>query len=478
MQKILYTTFLSLTLSLTAFNGLAMPSEEKTTTLQDQKQVKITIYNENLALIKDLRHVSLDKGINRLAWREVSAQMRPETALLRIPAQPAGFRLLEQNFDFDLLTPQKLLEKYLGQVITLIHVNPATGEETREAATVLSTNDGVVLKFDDRIETGLPGRLAFPGVPNHLRDRPTLSLVLTDALPGEHELELSYLTSGLSWHADYVAELDASDSRLDLSGLVTLANRSGIAYHNAHLQLVAGDINQIRPDLYRTGKVMAMAVETADYQEVKEESLFEYHLYTLPIPTTLAENQTKQVALMSATGIPVSKEFLLRGTDVYYSRKYVNIGDKLKPSVFIQFENKGDDLGVPLPKGTIRVYKNDSRDNAQFVGEDRIDHTARNESVRIKLGKAFDVTAERTQTDFQQLATTPQPLIETAHQIEIRNARQEAVTVRVQEPIPGDWTIISESQPHTKPSANVAEWPVTIPANEKTVLTYRVRIRY
>jgi hypothetical protein len=478
MLKILCSTSLVLALSIIAHNGHTMQTEEKTTTLQDQQQVMVTIYNQNLALVKELRNVTLDKGTNKLAWREVSAQMRPETALLRNLAQPSGFRLLEQNFDFDLLTPHKLLEKYLGQTVTIIHTNPATGEETSETATVLSTNEGIVLKFDDRIETGIPGRIAFPGVPSHLRDRPTLSLSLTSASPGKHELELSYLTSGLSWQADYVAELNADDSRLNLNGLVTLANRSGITYRDARLQLVAGDVNQVQPELSRARKMMAMAAETADYQEVKEESLFEYHLYTLPAPTTLAENQTKQVALMSATSIPVSKEFLLRGAEVYYAGRYDHIGSKLKPAVFIQFNNKGEGLGIPLPKGIIRVYKNDSQGNAQFVGEDRIDHTAKNEQVRLKLGNAFDITAERTQTDFQRLATTPQNIIETAHQIVIRNARKETVTVRVQEPISGDWTIISESLSHTKPAANLAEWLVTVPADKKTVLTYRVRVKY
>jgi hypothetical protein len=478
MLKILRAASLALMLSITAYNGFAMQAEEKTTTLQDQKQVSVTIYNENLALIKELRSVMLDKGQNKLAWREVSARMRPETALLRNPTQPAGFRLLEQNFDFDLLTPQKLLEKYLGRTVTIIRSNLATGAETSETAMVLSINDGIVLKFDDRIETGIPGRITFPGVPGHLRDQPTLSLTLINHLPGEHELELSYLTTGLSWQSDYVAELSADDSQLDLNGLVTLANHSGITYDNARLQLVAGEVHQVQPEPRHARKMMAMMAEAADSIEMKEESLFEYHLYTLPIPTTLADNQTKQVALMSAASIPVSKEFLLRGMDYYYSGKYGEIGHKLKPSVFIHFDNKGEGLGIPLPKGIVRVYKHDSQGNAQFVGEDRIDHTARNEQIRLKLGNAFDITADKIQMDFQRLTSTPQNLFETAYKIAIRNARKEGVTIRVQEPIPGDWTIVSESLPHTKFSANLAEWKVAVPANQEIVLTYRVRVKY
>lgn len=476
--RTLCKTLLPLILATASVKGFAMHIEEKTTQLQDQQQVSITIYNENLALVRDLRHVPLEKGINKLAWCDVSAQIRPETALLRTPEKTSSIRMVEQNFDFDLLTPEKLLEKYLGRSVNVIYVNPATGAETVEAAIVLSISGGVVLKFKDRIETGTPGRIAFPDVPGSLHDHPTLSLVLDGATPGKHELELSYLTSGLSWQADYVARLDANDGRLDLSGLVTLANHSGIAYPDAHLQLVSGEVNQVTPEPPQARKMMAMVADAAEYQAVREESLSEYHLYSLPVPTTLAENQSKQITLMSVTDIPVSQEFLLRGTNAYYFSRYSNLDDKLKPVVLIQFKNEGEGLGVPLPRGTIRVYQNDSRDNLQFLGEDHIDHTAKNEEVRVKLGKATDITAMRTQTDFQQLDTPSRRFTETAHQIEIHNARQEAVTIRVQEPIPGDWMMISESQPHTKSSANLVEWLVKVPTNQKTILSYRVRIKH
>lgn len=482
MLRTLCKTLLPLTLATISVKGFTMHIEEKTTLLQDQQQVSITIYNENLALVRDLRHVPLKKGINRLAWCDVSARIRPETALLRTPEKTSSIRMVEQNFDFDALTPEKLLEKYLGRSINVIYVNPVTGAETVEAATVLSVSDGVVLQFKDRVETSVSGRIAFPDIPGSLHNHPTLSLVLDGATPGKHELELSYLTSGLSWQADYVARLDANDGQLDLSGLVTLTNHSGIAYPDAHLQLVAGDVNQVTPEppqaRTQARKMMAMVADAAEYQAVKEESLSEYHLYSLPVPTTLAENQSKQITLMSATDIPVSQEFLLRGTNAYYFSRYSNLDDKLKPVVLIQFKNEGEGLGVPLPKGTIRVYQNDSRDNLQFLGEDHIDHTAKNEEVRVKLGKATDITAMRTQTDFQQLDTPSRRFTETAHQIEIHNVRQEAVTIRVQEPIPGDWMMISESQPHTKSSANLVEWLVKVPTNQKTILSYRVRIKH
>ena len=458
----------------------AAPRDEVVSTASDQKSVAVTIYNDNLALVKDARRVGLERDLNQLAWREVSAQMRPETAQLRNTSNSTGFRLQEQNFDFDLLTPQKMLEKYLGREVTVIKENPATGAETRETAIVLSTNNGVVLKFADRIETGVPGRLAFPGVPASLRDKPTLVISLVNPAAGIQNLELSYLTGGLSWRADYVAELSADDGQLDLNGWVTLTNQSGAAYPNAKLQLVAGDLNRVRDAQPVPRAMLAMAAKVADAAEMQQESLFEYHLYTLQRPTTLAENQTKQVALMSATRVPVKKEFLLEGANYYYSGQYGELGQKMKVGVFVDFQNKGEGLGIALPKGVIRVYKKDSQGNAQFVGEDRIDHTPKNENVRLKLGDAFDVTADKKQTAFQKLAGTGRYnyVFESAYEIVLKNAKTEPVTVTLREPMPGDWTMVSESQPHTKAASGTAEWQVLVPADGKTTLTYRVRVRY
>ncbi len=454
---------------------------EKITTASDQQEVAVTIYNDNFALVKDARKVKLAAGFNKLAWREVSAQMQPETALLRNLTSADGFTLQEQNFDFDLLTPETLLEKYLGKEVTIIRVNPATGAETREAATVLATNNGPILRYTDRIESGVPAqsRLAFRGVPENLRDKPTLVVSLVTPLQGEQNLELSYLTAGLSWRADYVAELNDRDDHLDLNGWVTLTNQSGTTYPEARLQLVAGDLNRVRQQPPVPRKVMGVS-KMAEASDIKQEALLEYHLYTLQRATILAENQTKQVALMSATAVPIKKEFLLAGSAYYYSGQYNDIGQKLKAAVFVEFANKGKELGIPLPKGIIRLYKKDTSGNAQFVGEDQIDHTPRNETVRLKLGDAFDVTAERTQTDFRRLAGEGRysSVLETAYQILLKNAKKQVVTVKVREPVPGDWTMVSESQPHTKVASNVAEWQISIPADGKAMLSYRVRVKY
>ena len=457
--------------------------DEQRSTLADQKSVAITIYNSNLALVKDQRTIKIKSGVSSLAFRDVSAQIRPETALLRSTTAPGSLTVSEQNFDFDLLTPAKLLEKYVGKTVGIIRTNPATGVETSEQAQVLSAQNGTVLKIGDRIETGVPGRLVYSDVPANLRDRPTLVMALDNDGKQQQDVELSYLTGGLGWKADYVVELNPADDRLELSGWVTLTNTSGATYRNAKLQLVAGDVNRVHESGLMEApapKMMASRLKAAD-TSMAEEALFEYHLYTLGRPTTIAENQTKQIALLSASNVPVRKEFLLKGNDYYYQSSSGDLGQKMKVGVFVEFENKEvAHLGMPLPKGVIRVYKKDGSGNAQFVGEDHVDHTLKNEKVRLKLGDAFDVTADKKQTDFKKLAGSSKYnyVFESAYEVVLKNAKKETVTVTVQEPMPGDWTVQSESHKHIKGASNTAVWQVNVPAEGHATLTYRSLVRY
>jgi hypothetical protein len=463
--------------------NVAAQDAEQRSTLNDQREVAVTIYNENLALVKDLRKINLKRGATALAFRDVSAKMRPETALLRSVSAPGSLSVTEQNFDFDLLSPRKLLEKYVGQTVTIVRTHPTTGVETSEVAQVLAANDGVVLKIGNRIETGIPGRIVYSDVPENLRDRPTLVMSLNNTSSAPQDMELSYLTGGLAWKADYVVELNATEDKLDMSGWVTLTNTSGASYRNAKLQLVAGDVNQVKEKVLVTGsRAMQMAaVPVAKVADMQEESLFEYHLYTLNRPTTIAEKQTKQVALLSASGVPARKEFLLQGNDYYYQSAYGDLGQKMKIGAFIEFDNKESaQLGMPLPKGVIRVYKKDSNGNAQFIGEDSVDHTPKNEKVRLKLGDAFDVTADKKQTDFKKIAGTSKYnyIFESGYEIVLKNAKKEPVTVTVQEPMPGDWQVLSSNHPHTKASSNTAVWKVTVPAEGSSKLVYRAQVRY
>jgi len=407
--------------------------------------------------------------------------MQPETALMRSISHNEPLTVLEQNFDFDLLTPEKLLEKYVGRQVGVVKTHPTTGEETVEQAVVLSTNNGVVLRIGDRIETGAAGRLIFHDVPANLRDRPTLTMTLKSTTSQQQTVELSYLTGGLSWQADYVAELAGDETRFDMNGWVTLTNTSGTGYHQALLQLVAGEVHQpptlkmMPRSLQATDRVMMAAAP-----EMVEEGLFEYHLYTLERPTDILDNQSKQVALLQALQVPAAKEYVLQGQAYYYQSLYNETAPKQKINVFLTFANTRDNhLGMPLPKGVVRVYKKDSTDRVQFIGADRIDHTPENETVRLKLGNAFDVTAERKQTDFKKLAGFARYnyVFESSFEIRLKNAKEQPVAVKVVEPLPGDWEIMTENLPHTKETATTAAWLVEIPAKGEATLTYSVRVR-
>ncbi|MBL8492586.1 MAG: DUF4139 domain-containing protein [Rhodocyclaceae bacterium] len=465
-------TFASVAVLLSALAGPAaageMPSGPESRTA-----LAVTIYNDGQALVKDSRRLDLAAGPNTIAFREVAARIRPETASLRSMGG-AGFALVEQNFDFDLLTPDTLLRKYVGRQVTVIRTNPATGGESAERATVLATNEGVVLRYPDRIETGAAGRLSFDSVPASLRERPTLSVTVQAAKAGPQEAGLMYLTQGLGWKADYIATLDVDGKQMNLAGWVTLTNQSGTAYQGARLQLVAGTLNRVAEPRLAVAKAMAMPAP-APAREMREEKLFEYHLYTLDQPTTILDNQVKQVALLSAGAIPVSREYELQGAAWYYQGRYAEIGRKLKPSVFLSFENKGGELGKPLPQGTVRVYSRDSRGGAQLVGEDAIGHTAKGEKLRLRLGEAFDITADRVQTDYRSL---PGNAWQSSFRVEIRNADPKPVTVRLVEPMPGDWKVTEQSHPHAKLSSGAAAWDVTVPGEGKAVLEYTTVARW
>ena len=483
-------TTIAATLALVVSHAAFADITETVSEGKDREAVAVTIYNENLALVREARKLPLNAGANRIALRDVSARIMPETASLAARSG-AALQLLEQNFDYDLLSAQSLLGKYVGKRVTTIRTNPANGEETREEATVLANNDGVVLQYADRIETGLPAnvRLAYGDVPANLRDRPTLTVDLQSGQAGEQTVDLAYLTGGFSWQADYVASLASDEKTVNLAGWVTLDNQSGTSYDNATLQLVAGDVSRVRPDFdsmaLRAAPVAAMEAAAP----MAEESLFEYHLYTLNRPTTLKNNQKKQVALLSAASVPVNKEYRLQGENyTYYNSlrgESPELGDKRKVDVFVEFKNeeKGQ-LGIPLPKGIVRVYKNDSDNRAQFIGEDRIDHTAKNDTVRLKLGSAFDVTGVWKSVSVKNLDSGKLGKLidgeqfEATYSIELSNAKKEDVTVKVVEPLPGDWNITAETFKHEKVGADLAQWQVPVPADGKVELKYTVRIKF
>lgn len=453
--------------------ALAQHVAEKRVTLAEQTAVAVAIYNDDLALVRDSRRLALDQGRNRLALVDVSAQLRAQTALLAA-ADGTQLRTLEQNLEFDLLTPQKLLEKSVGKEVTIVKTHPQTGEETRLRALVLSTASGVVLKIGNEIHTSAPGRIVFDSVPPNLRDRPTLTIDLEANRAGTVAAELTYLTGGLSWNADYVAQLNDKEDKLDLNGWVTLVNRSGTTYRDAKLQLVAGDPNRVRAGMERSRDEARPA--PAPKSAMRTEAVFDYHLYELERPTTIAENQQKQVALLSAGAVAVAKQYLLTSYGQHYRSRYTVPGT-VKAEIWLHFSNdKKSNLGIPLPRGVVRVYKRDSSGKAVFVGEDAINHTAEGERVRLKVGQAFDVSGIRTQTDFRSEVSWQ--IYESAYKIELNNAKADPVVVTIQETIPGDWTMLGESSRHTKVTSSLVEWNVPVPAKGKAELSFRVRVKF
>jgi len=474
-------TFIKVVFLLVSVTGVEAATVEKVTDVSDQNSVAITIYNKNLALVKDQRSVQLDKGFNQLAFRGVSAKIRSETALLRSLNHAADFYVIEQNFDYDLLSPSKLLDKYVGRKLRIARTHPVTGKQKVESATVLSTENGVVVKIGDRIEINPQGQFIFDAIPKNLRDKPTLVTQLNSSTARKQQLELSYLTSGLSWQADYIAELNAAETSLNLLGWVTLNNSSGTDYTQAKLQLVAGDVHQVQRRNQPRYQVAKRSLERySSAPNMQEENLFEYHLYHLNRRTNILNQQTKQVSLLSANSIPVQKTLVLQGESYYYHNRVRNFSRNLKIGVFIQFDNKrASKLGMPIPKGIVRVYKKDSRASAQFVGEDRISHTPKNAVIRLKLGDSFDVTAGKKQTDFKKNTAVLGGVKneESAFEIELKNAKNKEVTVVVREPISGDWEILAENVAHKKISSSLVEWQIKIPAESSTRLSYRVLVK-
>lgn len=478
-MKKLFSLGLSGALLFSIANVYALNST--TATVNDQTSIGITIYNNNLALIKDTRHISLKSGKNRLLFEDVSALIRPETASLSVKGGNVELKLIEQNFDYDLLTPQKLLEKYVGRDIKFIRTNKATGEEKTLRATVLATNNGVVLQVGNHIETGMPERIMFPDVPANLRSKPTLVIDLIQPQADKQTLELSYLSTGLSWRADYIAKINQQETQIDLNAWVTLNNQSGNSYHNAKLQLVAGDVNQVSGRSRYDRSLRKESVSLDSVTKFNQESLLDFHLYSLENKTDILNNQTKQVALFSRNKIPVTKTYHLTGSNYYYRNKYGVIDKKTNPNIILSFKNnKASNLALPLPKGIVRSYKNDSNNNLQFVGEDRIEHTAKNETVKLKLGKAFDISTSKKQLNYKVLSksTHNRLLTEADYEISIRNAKESEITLNINEPIPGDWKILKENIKHVKTNANTAQWQISVPANGKATLKYRVRIQH
>jgi len=442
------------------------------TGLDDQQGVSVTVYNSDIGLVKDIRKIQLPRGLANLKFGGVAAQIMPQTVHIKSLSDASQLEVLEQNYEYDLLTPEKLLDKFVGKEIRLLK------DGVEVPITILSAHNGLVYRLGDRIFTGHPGRLIFPGLPDNLNSHPTLLWLLQNGLSGSQRVEATYLTRGLNWKADYVAVLDGGDSLMDLKGWVTLNNQSGATYQNAVVKLVAGDVNRVVEQYGAFDGVSRLQEAEAKLAggAFTEQSFFEYHLYGLQRPTTIKNNQTKQVSLLTANGVPVTKRFLYYGAQHFFRARYGVPVSNQKVGVYVEIANKKENrLGMALPKGTVRVYKADGDGSLQFVGEDRIDHTPKDETIKIKMGDAFDVVAERKQTEWRKLASG---VYEVAFEISLRNHKNTDATVGVVEPIPGDWSMLENSHDYEKVEAHTVRFDVPVKKDGEAKLSYRVRVTF
>ena len=468
-------------ISLVFFNHSVFAESDVVSTTDDQSMLSLTIYNNNLAFIRDTRALTLQKGNNNLSIEGISANIKPESAILHSKEDNGSITTLEQSFNYDLLTPKLLLDKYVGKDITIVRIDPVSNEEKHLSATVLSTNGGIVLKVGNNIEIGMPEKIKFPALPENLFNKPTLVIELENNKSSLQELELSYLTHGLQWQADYIASLNKQEDTIDLQALVTINNQTGASYEDAELQLIAGDINQVNKNIIRrsSAKLMSRSIESLEHN-VQAEAISDLYLYSLPRKTNLRQNQSKQVTLFTKSSIPVKKDYVFEGKPYYYYQQFPEIFENIKATTKLTLHNKeSHNLGIPLPKGVVRSYKKDANNKTQFIGEDKIDHIAVEEKFSLNLGKAFDITASKKQVEFNKLSSLNNRdiITESSYEIEIQNSKNSAIHVNIIEPIPGDWQILETNFPHRKVQANQAEWEITLAGKEKILLQYRVHIK-
>src|SRR5690348_13591395 len=457
--------------------GARAAGQDQATSLSDQTDLAITVYNSNIALVRDVRNLSLPGGLFRLKFMDIAATVNPATVHFRSLNEPEKLGVIEQNYEYDLLEPAKLLHKYVGKEVTLVRSYQESGTTKREEikATLLSDNNGPVWKIGNDIVTGVYAEsYRFPEVPANLYDRPTLLMSLENSGPRKQQIEASHLANNLSWNSDDVLTVARDDKSADLDGWVTLVNNSGTAFHNARLQLVAGDLNRIQAPSPAAMNGAVLEMKAARAQQFAQENFSEYHLYTLGRRTSVEDKETKQISLLQGSAVPVEKVFIVNGNNYYY-RNAQNPGSPIKDPVMVYYKFRNDEksgLGIPLPAGNLRVYQKDSRGGILFVGEDRIDHTPKDENVVVHIGNAFDVIAERKQTDYKRIDTHTW---EMEFEITLRNHKDSPITVEVNEPIGGNWEMLNSTYKYTKTAAFAAQFKVPVDKNGTSVLRYRIR---
>jgi hypothetical protein len=454
---------------------------QRTSSLGDQTELAVTVYNSDIALVRDVRQLQLPQGTFDLSFQDIAATVNPATVHFRSLSEPARVSVLEQNYEYDLLEPDKLLRKYVGRDVTLVRLRQDGGVTREEEVTarLLSYNSGPVWQIGGEIVTGLHAdHIRFPELPDNLHAVPTLIWSLSNDGAASHRVETSYLAGKLSWNADYVLTVARDDRTADLDGWVTVVNGSGTAFNNASLQLVAGDLNRVRQELRREMMMDGVGpLAAAPQAPMQQEAFSDYHLYTVGRRTTINNSETKQISMLNGTAFPVRKRYVVGGQPAYY-RNAMGPGFQQKDLVQVFYEVRNVEasgLGMPMPAGTVRVYQADSRGGIQFVGEDRISHTPKDETLNLKIGHAFDVIAERKQLDFQRIADR---VYEFEYEIVLRNHKTSAVAVEVNEPVGGTWTVLRSTHSWVKTEAFALQFGLPVEADGETTLRYRVRATY
>ena len=462
-------------------NAPVVDGGDQSTTLDDQAELSLTVYNSDIALVRDVRNLNLARGIGNLRFMDIAATVNPTTVHFRSLTEPQQVSVLEQNYEYDLLEPDKLLRKYVGREVTLMRNRTVDGTTRQEEvkALLLSYNQQPVWKIGNEIVTGIGAdHIRFPELPETLYSRPTLIWTVQNDGAAKHRVEASYLAQRLAWNADYVLTVARDDKAADLNGWVTLVNNSGTAFKNAKLQLVAGDLNRVRQQLGKMRDEMMQArVAEAPAANMTQEAFSDYHLYTMGRKTTINNAQTKQVSLLEGTDVPVTKRYVVEGQQWYYHNQR-HPGSPIKDLVQVYYQFKNEEksgLGIPMPEGTLRVYQQDSKGGVQFVGEDRIMHTPKDETLNVKIGNAFDVVCERNQIDFQRISSN---VYEFEYEITVRNHKATAVSVEVNEPIGGSWRMLRSSHEWEKTAAWAAQFKVPVASDGTAVLKYRVRVTF
>lgn len=453
-------------LFLLAVTAIAVDLFKRPMVIDDKPlETEVTVYNQNFGVVKEYRPKFLARGLNDVLYEGVASKIDPTSVKLR--SVDGVVSVLEQNFQYDLVSKEKILEKYVGKNITAYLIYGNSKEMVEGELLSYRGGELVVKGRDGSIQTLNSDNLVLPELPEGLILKPTLEWLVESSEDKNHTLELSYITSGLSWRADYVAVVDKDDKSIDLNGWVTITNNAGTTFSDTSLKLVAGDVRRVTAVAPRAGYAdREYLYEAKSVQQFAEEGLFEYHLYDLQRRTTLKNNEQKQISLIEASPVGAEKEFVYENTRWYTTSS--------KVQVKLNFNNsQANGLGVPLPKGIVRVFKRDSEGKLQFIGEDNIDHTPKEETVRLYLGDAFDVVGERKQMDFNKLGG----YYEYQWEITLRNHKSEDIAVTVIENTGGDWEITTETTGHIKESNNRIRWRIPVKANGETKLTYTIRYK-